>query len=180
MRSPTTSLSSAAALAAAAVILAPRDACAFAPPQSTSVATTATTTSLSAMPPLIIGPMIRRMRENNAKKNAPMANPDEAKSEAPGLRVGANAWKWPPVWPYDSNFFKRKSEMGSKGGQSPLANPMGMMGGGANGMMGGAAAGGGENGTDVKGAEFDSLKFWEENGDVSTDLDPRVVEKITK
>ena len=32
----------------------------------------------------IIGPMIRKMRENADKKNMPMANPDEVRLEAPG------------------------------------------------------------------------------------------------
>jgi hypothetical protein len=40
---------------------------------------TSTTTRL-----YIIGPMIRKMRENAEKKNMPMANPDEVRLEAPG------------------------------------------------------------------------------------------------
>ena len=133
---------------------------------------TSSSSSLNAvpMPMLIIGPMIRRMREEKDKKNAPMASGEEAKSEAPGLRVGANAWKWPPVWPYDGNFFKRTAELNSKGNNNPLANPMAM-------MTGDADANSGENSTDVV---FDSMKFWEDKSEVRTDLDARVAEKITK
>mmetsp|Transcript_21679 Transcript_21679/g.52388 ORF Transcript_21679/g.52388 Transcript_21679/m.52388 type:complete len:679 (-) Transcript_21679:93-2129(-) len=133
--------------------------------------TSSSSSSLNAvpMPMLIIGPMIRRMREEKDKKNAPMASGEEAKSEAPGLRVGANAWKWPPVWPYDGNFFKRTAELNSKGNNNPLANPMAM-------MTGDADANSGENSTDVV---FDSMKFWEDKSEVRTDLDARVAEKIT-
>lgn len=157
-----------AALAAAAAVATVT---AFAPPSiiSTRVATTTggetSSTSLN-----IIGPMIRKMREKDDKKNMPMASSEESRNEAPGLRVGDGAWKWPPVWPYDSNFFKREAEMNDKGNANPLANPM-------QAMMGGDDANGGENGTDVV---FDSLKFWDEKKDVMTELDERVVEKITK
>ena len=40
----------------------------------------------------------------------PMASPEDAASEAPGLRVGPQAWKWPPVWPYDDELFRRPDE----------------------------------------------------------------------
>eukprot|EP00569_Conticribra_weissflogii_P004626 CAMPEP_0171335866 /NCGR_PEP_ID=MMETSP0878-20121228/5618_1 /TAXON_ID=67004 /ORGANISM="Thalassiosira weissflogii, Strain CCMP1336" /LENGTH=648 /DNA_ID=CAMNT_0011837197 /DNA_START=144 /DNA_END=2090 /DNA_ORIENTATION=- len=116
-----------------------------------------------APPTLIIGPMIRRMKEEQEKKKMPMAGANEAKNEAPGLRVGANAWKWPPVWPYDSNFFKRKSEMNEKN----QAAPMNIL----TGQMPSPDAGEGEN-------EFNSLKYWEENSDIKTNLDPKVAEKI--
>jgi len=111
------------------------------------------------------------MREKEDKKNMPMAAPDEAKVEAPGLRVGRDAWKWPPVWPYDSTFFKRQAELdASKNNANPLANPMQMMGGVTE----------GENG-DSGGDEvlFDSMAYWKKNGEVKTELDERVAEKIT-
>ena len=137
--------------------------------------------------------MIRRMRENQERKNLPMANPEESKSEAPGLRVGSNAWKWPPVWPYDSNFFKRKVELeAGSGGKSRENAAAGMKGI----LTGAAAVGGGlatspdmgtaadENGSaaggENEGALFDSLKYWNEKKSVLTELDPRVAEKITK
>jgi len=117
----------------------------------------------------IIGPMIRRMRNEKEAKNMPMANPDEAKKEAPGLRVGVNAWKWPPVWPYDNNFFKRKSEMT---GKNNAANPM------LN-MMNPMDAFEKKDVPEVDENVFDSLKWWEEKKDVITDLDERVAAKIS-
>ena len=53
---------------------------AFAPhPSESSSTSSSSTTRLH-----IIGPMIRKMRENADKKNMPMANPDEVRLEAPG------------------------------------------------------------------------------------------------
>eukprot|EP00804_Cyclotella_cryptica_P012134 CCRYP_009837-RA/>CCRYP_009837-RA protein AED:0.25 eAED:0.25 QI:196/1/0.66/1/1/1/3/0/469 len=121
--------------------------------------------ALQAIPPLIIGPMIRRMREEKEKAKMPMASVDESKNEAPGLRVGENAWKWPPVWPYDRNFFKRKSELDAqKSASSPLN------------MMTGQVPTANGDGTDA--STFDSLGYWEKMTDVRTDLDQRVAEKI--
>ena len=62
--------------------------------------------SLNALPPLIISPIIKKMREENAKKNLPMVDAEEARQEAPGLKVGKDVWKWPAVWPYDDITFK--------------------------------------------------------------------------
>lgn len=177
---PLTAVVAACCLVATASAFAPRPAhlpVHHAAPQtasSSSTPTTSTSTSLDALPPLIIGPMIRRMRENADAKNAPMAGADEAKSEAPGLRVGASAWKWPPVWPYDRNFFKRTAEMvEDKNSNNPLANPMSMMSGALPGGMPGA----GDNSTAP--AVFESLKWWGENEEVKTELDERVAERIT-
>jgi len=99
----------------------------------------------------------------------PMANPNEARNEAPGLRVGANAWKWPPVWPYDANFFKRKSEMN---GKNTASNPM------MNMMSNPMDAFEKKDVPKVDENTFDSLKWWDENKDVTTDLDERVADKI--
>jgi len=140
--------------------------------------TSLTTSSTSSSTQLyIIGPMIRKMRENNDGKNMPMASSSESKSEAPGLRVGEQAWKWPPVWPYDQNFFKRRAEIEAteKDGESPLSQMMGSAGvGGAvkDGTTAAATAGGEDQ-------LFDSLKFWGEKSEVRTELDERVAEKIT-
>ena len=59
----------------------------------------------------IIGPMIRKMREEQAKKKMPMASEEERRDEAPGLRVGRGAWKWPPVWPYANNELYEKMRL---------------------------------------------------------------------
>jgi hypothetical protein len=77
-----------------------------------------TSTSFRLVPPSprpstelnIIGGAIRKMREEDAKKKMPMALPEEAEREAPGLRVGEQAWKWPPVYPYDRELFRRPDE----------------------------------------------------------------------
>ena len=61
--------------------------------------------AVPSVPPMIIGPMIKRMRENQQKKNGPMVLDEEQDGEAPGLRVGNTAWKWPPIWPYDDKMF---------------------------------------------------------------------------
>lgn len=124
-------------------------------------------TALPALPPLIIGPMIRRMREEKEKAKMPLASADESKNEAPGLRVGENAWKWPPVWPYDRNFFKRKSELEA---QKSASSPLNMM----TGQMPTP------NGDGADASTFDSLGYWEKISDVRTDLDERVAEKIKK
>lgn len=114
-----------------------------------------------------------------------MANMEEARFEAPGLRVGAEAWKWPPIWPYDSNFFKRTSEMNAAQVKNALSNPMADLMGGAASSAGSSSSEGGEEGGsgDEKvddGSVFDSLKYWDENKNVRTELDERVAEKITK
>merc|ERR1711976_98736 len=59
----------------------------------------------------IIGPMIRKMREEQAKKKMPMASDEEREGEAPGLRVGTGAWRWPPVWPYSEAEFTPKEDI---------------------------------------------------------------------
>lgn len=76
----------------------------------------------------IIGPMLRKMREEQAKKKMPMASEDERRDEAPGLRVGTNAWKWPPVWPYSVNDFTPKDDIAEPPQANPMAGIMGMNG----------------------------------------------------
>ena len=164
---------------------------AFTPPSTQhyhtlSSPSTQTTTQLN-----IIGPLIRKMRGDEQGKNMPMSSLDEARLEAPGLRVGKDAWKWPPVWPYDSNFFKRDSELVAEKEAKKDMNPMSaLMGSGAAEALKGSADGVEANG--VKNVEeseesgsdggitFDSLKYWNDNENVKTELDERVVEKITK
>jgi hypothetical protein len=59
---------------------------AFAPssPQLPSKFTSVSSSTCTTTRLYIIGPMIRKMRENAEKKNMPMANPDEVRLEAPG------------------------------------------------------------------------------------------------
>jgi hypothetical protein len=141
----------------------------FAPQSLPLSASKAAATSSTKL--FIIGPMLRKMREEREAKNMPMANPNEARNEAPGLRVGANAWKWPPVWPYDANFFKRKSEMN---GKNTASNPM------MNMMSNPMDAFEKKDVPKVDENTFDSLKWWDENKDVTTDLDERVADKIRR
>jgi hypothetical protein len=129
-------------------------------------------TELHAVPPMIIGPMIRKMREEKAKKKMPMANEDELRGQAPGLRVGGAAWKWPPVWPYDQNFFTPPEDL-------PKPDPSAQLNGMAGLLSGGVAA---PTPADVEVAEADKLdviKYWtDENANVRTELDNEAVEKL--
>ena len=135
------------------------------------------------------------MRGDEQAKNMPMSSLDEARLEAPGLRVGKDAWKWPPVWPYDSNFFKRDSELAAEKEKNKDMNPMNaLMGGGAAEALKGMGDGDGAEANGISsssksvekesgdgdGVTFDSLKYWNDNENVKTELDERVVEKITK
>lgn len=120
-------------------------------------------------PTMIIGPMIRKMREEQAKKRMPMATDEERQSEAPGLRVGTGAWKWPPVWPFEEDLFKRKDEI-----ITPAANPMAMLSGGmpplpmSTGDL-----------PDTEANKLDVLKYWgEEKSEVTTDLNEETAERL--
>lgn len=149
--------------------LAATGANAFAPSSTILNTNLRSDTSLDAFaaPTLIIGPMIRKMRAENDKKKMPMASPDEARGEAPGLRVGEQAWKWPPVWPYDPDFFMRSEEIVAPPATG-MANTMG-------GMQGAPAA-------DVAEVEaLDQVKFWKsDNGDVNTELDEEAAAQLTR
>jgi len=133
-------------------------------------------TELHAMtaPALIIGPMIRRMREENRKKNMPLASADERDREAPGLRIGTGVWKWPPVWPYDPDLFARSGEEITK--TSPAAgNPMALLAQASQGV-GAADISAGDSVDETK---LDVKKYWGETmKDVTTDLEEAAAEKL--
>ena len=153
----------------------------FAPPNVAPRAPTA----LSAMPPLIIGPMLKKMKEEKAKKKMPMADASEAANEAPGLRVGKGAWKWPPMWPYDPKFFVTAKEFEAsqqKEKQSQMTSAL-------TGLTGLPT----QNGFDESPApgtvtipepieeeeDWDPIKYWgEDMADVTSDMDPDAVEKL--
>lgn len=120
-------------------------------------------------PTMIIGPMIRKMREKQEKKNQPLATDEEKAKGAPGLKVGANAWKWPVIWPYDPSIFDNKKETV----EAPAVNPaMALMGGGMDDFTPKPVA----NDTE----KFDTMKYWEEElSDVTTDLDSEATSKLT-
>lgn len=62
---------------------------AFAPSPQLSKLSVSSASSSSTTRLHIIGPMIRKMRENADKRNMPMANPDEVRLEAPGKSSSA-------------------------------------------------------------------------------------------
>mmetsp|Transcript_20152 Transcript_20152/g.43471 ORF Transcript_20152/g.43471 Transcript_20152/m.43471 type:complete len:656 (+) Transcript_20152:69-2036(+) len=127
-------------------------------------------------PPFIVGPMLKKMREAEEKKRAPMTDATEAANEAPGLRVGKNSWKWPPVWPYDKMLFlpsKQLDEMEKKQAMNQMASAL--TGTGQNPMLPGAD----QAATTDDVEEFDPVAFWgKENGDVETKMDSESVEKL--
>mmetsp|Transcript_11232 Transcript_11232/g.12829 ORF Transcript_11232/g.12829 Transcript_11232/m.12829 type:complete len:657 (-) Transcript_11232:104-2074(-) len=130
----------------------------------------ATSLNMAFTPPtMIIGPMIRRMREEKEKKNQPLASDEEKAKGAPGLKVGANAWKWPVIWPYDPSIFDNKKETV----EDPAMNPaMALLGGGG---VPDFATPPIANDTEV----FDTMKFWDEElSDVTTDLDSESTAKL--
>mmetsp|Transcript_471 Transcript_471/g.1053 ORF Transcript_471/g.1053 Transcript_471/m.1053 type:complete len:650 (-) Transcript_471:1504-3453(-) len=137
-------------------------------PSNTLVTDRHRDTSLNSLPPLIIGPMLRKMKEEKAKKRAPMATEADLKGQAPGLRVGASTWKWPPVWPYDQNFFTPKDDI-PKTPSGP--NPMAQM------MTGGAPMPPQPQVVEVE--KLDPVQYWQvEQADVRTEMDEDAVEKL--
>jgi len=116
--------------------------------------------SLSSLPVFIIGPMIRKMREEKRKKERPLVSLEEVELESPGLKIGTNVWKWPPIWPYDLNLFNRKED-----GPDPMS------------MLNPALASLSKMASAKN--EFDALKYWgEEKVDVTTDVDEEAIEKL--
>lgn len=135
---------------------------------------TSTGTSLHAFfapPPLIIGPMLKKMREEKAKQNMPLASDEERGTEAPGLRVGKGAWKWPPVWPYDREMFMRTEEIVSKQQQNAL-----------QGLMGGATttATAVDSPDAAAAAKLDLKQYWAEKAGVTTDIDEEAANKLRR
>ena len=105
----------------------------FVAPSTSLVASTSTTScstsQLHALPPMIIGPMIKKMREENEKKNEPLATPTEAANEAPGLRIGKGAWRWPGAWPYSNQFFLANKEAEARNRKAQLEGMASMLSG---------------------------------------------------
>jgi hypothetical protein len=124
-------------------------------------------------PTMIISPMIKKWREDRAKKNMPMASEQELAQEAPGLKVGVNAWKWPPVWPYDDDFFNRVGdETVDPAAANNMASMMGSMPGSAAPMLPEAP---------TPGKELDSVAYWSvEKAEVLTAIDEGAATSIRK
>lgn len=154
-----------------ALVASIQDASAFVSKSSSGVGPTST--ELNAMPPMIIGPMIRKMREEKEKAKMPMASENEMKGQAPGLRVGGNAWKWPPVWPYDQTFFTPPEDLNKP---DPAAQLNGMAG-----MLSGVAQMPTPDQAEVQKETLDVVKYWKEDkGEVRTELDEEAVEKLKR
>jgi len=111
--------------------------------------------------------MIRKMKEEKAKKKMPMASDDERMIEAPGLRVGSGAWKWPPVWPYTSTDFTPKEDIVEPKDTNPVA---------------GLLAGSLPIPDEIEEEEIDALdvlNYWGvEKVDVKTEIDTESVQKL--
>jgi len=118
---------------------------------------------------MIIGPMIKKMKEEKAKKKAPMATEEDAKGQAPGLRVGGSTWKWPPVWPYDQKFFTPNEDIP----QAPAGgNQMAQ-------MMGGAPTPPTPQVIVVD--KLDPVQYWQvEKADVKTEMDEEAANELMR
>lgn len=116
----------------------------------------------------IIGPILRRMREDKAKNQMPMASDTERENEAPGLRVGSNAWKWPPVWPYAPNDFTPKEDIEEPKG----INPVGILSGNFPNMD--------DLEQENENEKFDALKYWgEEKASEFTEIEDEAASSLT-
>ncbi|GKY92359.1 hypothetical protein MPSEU_000206800 [Mayamaea pseudoterrestris] len=122
------------------------------------------------LPPFIIGPMIKKMREENDKKNEPMASPTEAANEAPGLRVGKGAWRWPQAWPYAKQFFLPNKEAEAQKRKSQLEGMASM-------LSGVAQAPGADEKAVSDEDKFDPVTFWQETTQ-TFELDQEAIENL--
>ena len=158
---------------------APSGVLAFHPSSHVSHVTSISSSQLSAVPtPFIISPIIRKFREEQAKKNMPLATDEEKASEAPGLRIGKDAWKFPPIFPFDDKMFLSKVDEESAPKPTAQANPMAALlqqqiAPGTN-----AAPALPEASEPVE--KFDYKGFWtSEMADVETALDSRAANALT-
>jgi SAM-dependent methyltransferase len=129
-----------------------------------------TSSVLHAVPPMIIGPMLKKMKEENAKKNMPMANPEEAQREAPGLRIGTEVWKWPAFWPYDEITFKPVATLESPTSAENLNQIASALSGVAT------VPTVADESTSIL---FDPMEYWNQGaGNAPTKMDPEAIEKL--
>lgn len=135
-------------------------------------------TKLQVAPPLIIGPMLKKMKEEKAKENVPLAQGDEVSTEAPGLKVGKETWKWPSAWPYDTAFFISVAEAKAKEAKEPAMDKVNDM---ASMMSGVAQATAPKHAATEEEEEaqplFDALEYWSTSTQV-TELDSEAAEKL--
>ena len=169
-------------IALATFLVLAGDAAAFQAPHvgyiSQSATTTRTSTSSSTqlqavLPPMIISGAIKKYKKEQDAKKMPMASREEAKGEAPGLRVGANVWRWPPIWPYDREFFTPTEDIPSKNlGVNEMAS---MLSGIQQPTVPAAVS------EEDEGTKLDVLEYWgKEKADVRTEMDEEAIEKLKK
>ena len=121
--------------------------------------------------------MIRRMREEQRKKDRPLSSVEERSNEAPGLRIGTGVWKWPPVWPYDPDLFARSGE--EKTSAAAGNNPMALLAQANQAMGNGEVDGEAGTGTAVEETKLDVVTYWGETmKDVTTDMQEAAIEKL--
>jgi hypothetical protein len=158
-------------VAMAIVACIARNVYAFVPQSSNS---RIATHELNAMPPMIIGPMIKKMREAEAKKKMPMIDNGDADGQAPGLRVGGSAWKWPPIWPYQADFFIPTEDIQTPDSSQQLQNMASMMSGNPQVPA--------PDEIETEEVEtLDEVKYWsEEKSDVRTELDEEAIQQLTR
>jgi hypothetical protein len=127
-------------------------------------------TSSSSTELYIIGPMIRKMREEQTNKNRPLAFKEDIDREAPGLKVGSKSWKWPPVWPYSDDYFIPKEDIPKSKNAPPSVA----------GLMNGNLPKTNEL-EEESAPKLDPLNYWSvEKAMESTDIDPQAAEKLTE
>ena len=135
------------------------------------------TTQLNVMPPMIISGALKKYKAEQEKKKMPMATREEAKEEAPGLRVGSNVWKWPPVWPYDKEFFMPPEDIPKR---EMSMNEMASMFSGIQQTPEQLAAAA-PTPEEEEARKLDVFKFWgEEKADVKTEMDAEAIDKLKR
>ena len=99
----------------------------------------------------------------------PMATEADMRGQAPGMRVGASTWRWPPVWPYDQTFFTPKEDIPkAPAGQNSMTQ-----------MMTGAPMPPTPQLIEVK--KLDPVEYWQvENADIKTEMDEDAAAKLTR
>ena len=168
-------------IALAAFLVLAGDVAAFQPAHvsygtSASTTTTSNTQLNAVLPPMIISGAIKKYKKGQDEKKMPMASREEAKGEAPGLRVGAKVWKWPPIWPYDREFFMPVEDIPTKDMAAQAQEVAGMLSGIQQPPEAAAAAAANLPEKENKLNVFD---FWgKEKADVKTEMDEEAVQKV--
>jgi len=103
-----------------------------------------------------------------------MADSETLAREAPGLRVGSETWKWPPVWPYDDAFFRPAAAEPAQSNQDQMMQMANMLSGTAQVPTTSVEAE--EEEEEVR---FDPLEYWnQQEVNTKTNLDAEAIEKL--